>query len=225
MGQRVEFQSNSHTCQGWLATPPTGKGAAIVVVQEWWGLVEHIQDVVDRFAKEGFLAIAPDLYHGKMTKSPDEAQRLLMELDADRAQKEIAGAGAYLLSRPECSTKSYGVVGFCMGGAIAQYDATHDSKVAAAVSFYGGFRKLDMQWENLRGKLFLVYAGNDRNVRAEQGRELAEKLEAMGKDVTVEVYPDTEHAFFNDTRPKVYDETAAKDAWAKTLDFFRKNLA
>lgn len=225
MGERVEFPSNSHTCQGYLATPAKGKGPAIVVVQEWWGLVEHIQDVVDRFAKEGFLAIAPDLYHGKAAKSPDEAQRLLMELDADGAQKEIAGAGAYLLARPECASKSYGVVGFCMGGAIAQYDATHDPKVAAAVSFYGGFRKLDMQWGNLRGKLFLIYAGNDKNVTAEQGRQLAQKLKEMGKDVTLEVYPGTNHAFFNDTRPQVYDAAAAKDAWQKTLDFFRMNLA
>src|ERR1700741_4999853 len=112
MGKKVEFTSNGHTCQGYLATPASGKGPAVVVIQEWWGLVEHIQDVADRFAAEGFLAIAPDLYHGKTTTSPDEAGRLLMELDAERAVREIAGAGNYLLQQPECSSTKYGVVGF-----------------------------------------------------------------------------------------------------------------
>src|SRR5947199_10135187 len=104
MGERVEFPSNGHTCQGYLA----GRGPAVVVIQEWWGLVPHIEDVVDRFAAEGFTALAPDLYHGKTTKSPDEAGKLLMEMDADRAEREVAAAGNNLLSRPECSSKSYG---------------------------------------------------------------------------------------------------------------------
>src|ERR1041385_9263737 len=112
MGQRIEFASNAHTCQGYLAAPASGKGAAVVVIQEWWGLVPHIEDVVDRFAAEGFVALAPDLYHGKTTKSPDEAGKLVMEMDAERAEREIATAGEYLLSRPECSSKTYGVVGF-----------------------------------------------------------------------------------------------------------------
>src|ERR1043165_2123878 len=99
MGQRVSFPSNAHTCEGYLA----GEGKAVVVIQEWWGLVPHIQDLVERFAAEGFLALAPDLYHGKSTKSPDEAQKLLMEMDAERAEREIAGAGEYLLTRAECT--------------------------------------------------------------------------------------------------------------------------
>src|SRR5207248_4772840 len=126
MGQRVEFPSNGQTSSGYLAAPASGKGPAIVVIQEWWGLVPHIEDIVERFAKEGFLAIAPDLFHGKTTKSPDEAGRLLMELDADRAEREIAGAGEYLLGRAECTSKTFGVVGFCMGGALAQYTATKE---------------------------------------------------------------------------------------------------
>src|SRR5512134_3600703 len=120
MGERVKFSSNGHTCDGYLALPKSGKGPAVVVIQEWWGLVPHIEDLVERFAAEGFVAIAPDLYHGKKTTSPDEAGKMLMELNGPQAQREIAGAGSYLLSRPECSSKKYGVVGFCMGGALAQ---------------------------------------------------------------------------------------------------------
>src|SRR5689334_8539889 len=93
MGQRVEFPSNSHTCQGYFAAAASGKGPAVVVIQEWWGLVPHIEDLVNRFSAEGFSVLAPDLYHGKTTKSPDEAGKLLMEMDADRAEREIASAG------------------------------------------------------------------------------------------------------------------------------------
>ena len=98
MGERVEFPSNGHTCSGYFAAPSTGTGPAVVVIQEWWGLVPHIESLVDRFAAEGFVAIAPDLFHGKTTKSPDEAGKLLMELDVERAEREIAGAGDFLPS-------------------------------------------------------------------------------------------------------------------------------
>ena len=221
MGERVEFPSNGHTCQGYLA----GRGPAVVVIQEWWGLVPHIEDIVDRFAKEGFLAIAPDLYHGKTTKSPDEAGKLLMELDADRAEREIAGAGEYLLGRPECNSNSYGVIGFCMGGALAQYTATKENgSVGAAVSFYGGFKKVQSDWNNLTAPILLIYGENDQGVPASQGRELQQKLNGLGKDAEVIVYPNANHAFFNDTRKEVYNPEAAQDAWRRTLELFLEHI-
>ena len=221
MGERVQFPSNGHTCSGYFA----GQGPGVVVIQEWWGLVPHIEDLVDRFAGAGFAAIAPDLYHGKTTKSPDDAGKMLMELDVERAGKEISGAGKYLLSRPECTSKKYGVVGFCMGGALAQYAATIDAaNVGAAVSFYGGFKKVPTQWENLSAPLLLIYGEEDKGVPAEQGRELEAKLKSMGKDVELVVYPGANHAFFNDTRPEVYNADAAADAWKRTLDLFRRAL-
>jgi carboxymethylenebutenolidase len=221
MGQRVEFPSNGHTCQGYLA----GRGPAVVVIQEWWGLVPHIEDIVERFAKEGFLAIAPDLYHGKTTKSPDEAGKMLMELDAERAEREIAGAGEHLLGRPECTSKSYGVVGFCMGGALAQYTATkEDGKVGAAASFYGGFKKLPLDWNNLTAPILLIYGEEDKGVPASQGRELEKKLKELGKKVQFVVYPNANHAFFNDTRKEVYNAEAAQDAWRRTVELFRANV-
>jgi carboxymethylenebutenolidase len=219
MGERIEFPSNGHTCRGYFA----GKGPGIVVIQEWWGLVPHIEQIVDRFAAEGFAAIAPDLFHGTTTTSPDEAGRLLMELDAERAEKEIAAAGAYLLTRPECTSKTYGVVGFCMGGALAQYTATMDKQVGAAVSFYGGFKKSDFPWENLTAPILLIYAEDDQGVPVEKGRALAKQLEEMGKDVQLVSYPHTNHAFFNDTG-KNYNAEAAADAWKKTIAFFRANV-
>jgi len=225
MGERVTFPSNGHTCEGYFAAATSGKGPGVVVIQEWWGLVPHIEDLVNRFAAAGFTAIAPDLYHGATTKSPDNAMKMLMELDIDRAFKEISGAGAYLLQRPECSSSKYGVVGFCMGGALAQYTATNDPQhVGAAVSFYGGFQKVKPAFENLAAPLLLIYGENDKGVPAESGRELAAKLREMGKDVDIATYPNADHAFFNDDRPEVYNAEAAADAWRRTTELFRRAL-
>ena len=224
MGKKVEFPSNGHTCQGYFAAPAGGQGPGVVVIQEWWGLVEHIQDIVDRFAAEGFTAIAPDLYHGQTTKSPDEAGRLLMELDAERAAREIIAAGQYLLQQPECSSTKYGVVGFCMGGALAQYAGTKDpDNVGAIVSFYGGFKQVQPEWEKFQGAALLIYGEKDKGVPAEKGRELEAKLQKLGKNATVVIYPDADHAFFNDTRPP-YKPDAAADAWRRTLELFRQQL-
>jgi carboxymethylenebutenolidase len=220
VGQRVEFSSNAHTCQGYFA----GKGPAVVVIQEWWGLVPHIQDVVERFARAGFAAMAPDLYHGKTASSPDEAGRLAMELDADRAEREIAGAGEWLLKQPDCTSKAYGVVGFCMGGGLAQYAATKEAKVGAAVSFYGGFKRVTMDWNNLRAQLLLIYGETDQGVPPEQGRQLEQQLKKLGKKVELVIYPGAGHAFFNDTRKEAYKPEAAADAWRRTVDLFRKSL-
>lgn len=224
MGEKIQFKSNDHTCDGYMALPPKGTGPAVVVIQEWWGLVPHIEDLVDRFAAAGFLALAPDLYHGKKTTSPDTAAKLLMELDAERAGKEIAGAGKYLLSRPECSSGSFAVIGFCMGGALAQYAAITSPEVGAAVSFYGGFKKVELDWNNLKAPLLLFFGANDKGVPASGGIELEKKLRAMGKNVDAVVYDGADHAFFNDSRPEVYNATAASDAWDRTLMFLKQNL-
>ncbi len=223
MGERIEFPSNSHKCQGSFAAPKSGGGPAVVVIQEWWGLVPHIEDIVDRFAQEGFAAVAPDLYHGKATKSPDEAGKLLMELDVEGAERDIAGAGEWLLGRPECSSKTYGVIGFCMGGALAQYTATKESKVGATASFYGGFKKVSPDWKNLNGPILLVYAENDKAI-TEHGRQIEQQLRQLGKNVEIVVYPGADHAFFNDARKEVYKPEAAEDAWRRTVSLFRQHV-
>lgn len=225
MGERVTFPSNGHHTTGYFAAPAGGHGPGIVVIQEWWGLVPHIEDIADRFAKEGFCAIAPDLYHGKTTQSPDEAGKMLMELDVPRAEREIRAAGDYLLARPECTSKTFGVVGFCMGGALAQHEATmNPDKVGAVVSFYGGFKKVATPWENLQAPIILIYGEEDQGVPVQHGRELEQKLLELGKKVELVAYPGANHAFFNDTKPN-YKADAASDAWKRTVEFFRSNLA
>ena len=148
-----------------------------------------------------------------------------MELDADRAEREIAGAGDWLLKQPACSSKKYGVVGFCMGGALAQYTGTKEANAGAVVSFYGGFKKLSMDWKNLRGPILLIYGEKDQGVPVEQGRQLEQQLKKLGKDVQLVVYPGAGHAFFNDTRKEVHKPDASADAWRRTVDLFRATLS
>ena len=136
MGDLIEFASNGSTCTGYLATPAGGSGPGVVVIQEWWGLVDHVKDVCDRFAGEGFVALAPDLYHGAKTTEPDEAAKAMMALRLDRAAKDMGGAVEAVAARSRGT--GVGVVGFCMGGGLALMLASQrPDKVRAVVAFYG----------------------------------------------------------------------------------------
>src|SRR3954454_10864169 len=138
MGELVEFPSNGHTASGYLAVPPSGSGPGVVVIQEWWGLVPHITDVCDRFAAAGFVALAPDLYHGETTTEPDEAGKLMMALNLDQAATDMGGAIDHLLGLDVVTSAGVGVVGFCMGGALALLLAvTRPEQVVACAPFYG----------------------------------------------------------------------------------------
>src|SRR5437016_10883070 len=134
-GKMVQFPSNGHTTDGYLATPASGKGPGVLVIQEWWGLVPHIKAVCDRFAAAGFSALAPDMYQGKTASEPDGAGKLFMALNIEQAEKDLRGAATYLLG--QSSTKKIGAVGFCMAGQVALYAATLNPSVSARVTFYG----------------------------------------------------------------------------------------
>src|SRR6185503_7134109 len=133
----VEFASNGSTASGYLSKPASGKGPGVIVIQEWWGLVDHIKEVADRFAREGFVAFAPDLYHGKTTKSPDEAGKLFMAFNIDGAEKDLRGAIEFLLAQKETEGEKVGTVGFCMGGQLSLSAACVNPNVGACVNFYG----------------------------------------------------------------------------------------
>src|SRR6266566_4550450 len=160
-GQMVEFASNGGTASGYLATPASGKGPGVVVIQEWWGLVPHIKDICDRFAAGGYVALAPDLYHGKLAKSPDEAGKLMMAMRIDEAEKDLSGAIEFLLSHEATTGSKAGIIGFCMGGALALYAATKNPKVGACVVFYGGHPNVKPALPNLQAPVLGLYAGRD----------------------------------------------------------------
>ena len=224
-GEEVEFRSNGGTARGYLAVPDAGRGPGVVVIQEWWGLVPHIRDVCDRFAREGFVALAPDLYHGEKTTSPDEAGKLMMALDIARAERDLGGAVDYLASHDTAAGERVGTIGFCMGGVLSLYAACLNERVGACVVFYGIHPKVEPPLENLRAPVLGFYAERDRFVPPEAARALEARLRGLGKAAEFHIYPGTDHAFFNDTRPEVYDPGAAADAWRRTVRFFREHLA
>lgn len=225
MGEMVQFSNNGGSTSGYLSTPPSGTGPGVVVIQEWWGLVDHIREVCDRFAEEGFVALAPDLFHGRATKSPDEAGKLMMSMRIDEAERDLRAAADYLSTLDSTSSEKVGVVGFCMGGALALYTATKNPKIGACVVFYGGHPKVKPDLPNLHAPVLGLYAERDGFVTPDLARELERKLKDLGKEIEVIIYPDADHAFFNDSRPEVYKTDAAADAWQRTVEFLRKNLA
>ena len=225
MGDMVQFPNNGGSTDGYLSVPDSGNGPGVIVIQEWWGLVDHIKEVCDRFAAEGFVALAPDLYHGKTTKSPDEAGKLMMALRIDEAERDLRAAADYLLIQDSTTSEKVGVAGFCMGGALSLYTATKNPKIGACVVFYGGHPNVKPDLPNLHAPMLGLYAERDGFVTPKIARELEGKLKDLGKEVEVKIYPDADHAFFNDSRPEVYKADAAADAWQRTVEFLRKNLA
>jgi carboxymethylenebutenolidase len=221
MGDTVTFRSNGHTCDGYLA----GEGPGVIVIQEWWGLVPHITDVVDRLAAAGFTALAPDLYHGASSSEPDGAGKLMMALNLDQAAKDLDGAVALLQERT--GRTKVGVVGFCMGGGLTLVlAARRPDAVAAAAPYYGVIPWASAQpdWSNLAAKVVGEYAENDGFAGPDAVRALEAQLRGLGKDATLHIHPGCEHAFFNDTRPDVYDAAASEVAWNRTVELFRTTL-
>ena len=223
--EMVEFKSNGATTEGYLAVPASGRGAGVIVIQEWWGLVPHIKNVCERFAAEGFVALAPDLYHGRTTTSPDEAGKLMMALNIERTERDLRGAIEYLLAHEATAGGRVGTIGFCMGGALSLYAASKNEQVGACVVFYGGHPNVKPDLERLRAPVLGLYAGRDTFATPALARELEAKLAALGKPAEIHIYENADHAFFNDERPEVYNAAAAADAWRRTVSFLREHLS
>ena len=223
-GKMIEFPANGRTTAGYLALPAQ-PGPGLILIQEWWGLVDHIRDLADRFAAEGFVVLAPDLFHGDMTKSPDQAGKLLMALNIAEAGKDIRGAAQYLLGLKEVEPRRVGVLGFCMGGQLALFAGTEfPEEISAAVDFYGIHPKVVISPEKLRVPVLAHFAKRDKSVPEMDARALVERLTAAGKSIEAHFY-DADHAFFNDTRPEVYSPEAATLAWSRTLTFLKTHLS
>jgi carboxymethylenebutenolidase len=225
MGERITFASNGSTCEGYLALPESGSGPGVIVIQEWWGLVGHITEVADRFASEGFVALAPDLYHGVSATEPDDAMRLMMGLAMDAAARDIAGAAAHL--REISTGKGIGTIGFCLGGSLALWSATLSSDVLATVGFYPAvpWERIQPDWSNYDGKHAIIHCSEHDGTSSAAGIQSAvEGIRGAGGEVEAFDYPGTGHAFFNSDRPEVFAAADAEVAWQRTLDFFRRYL-
>lgn len=227
MGEHVSFPSNGGTCQGYLALPKSGSGPAVIVIQEWWGLVGHITAVTDRFAQEGFVALAPDFYHGVAATEPDDAMKLMMGLAMDKAALDIAGAAKYLNNRVDVTGRGIGAVGFCMGGSLALWSATLAPEIIATVGFYPAlpWSRMSPQWKNYSGKKAIIHCSeHDGTSKAPGIQEALAGIKSGGGSAEAFDYPGTDHAFFNDERPEVYDAKASATAWDRTVAFLRSSV-
>ncbi|MEV1006907.1 dienelactone hydrolase family protein [Streptomyces sp. NPDC049881] len=221
--QNAVFPSAGTTAHGYLARPGSGTGPGLIVIQEWWGLTDHIADVTDRFAREGFVALAPDLYGGRVAHDTDEARRMIADLPPERAVPLLAGAVDHLLGLPETTGGRVGAVGFCMGGTFVLHLAAADERVAAAVPFYG-FPEPAPDFTGMTAAVLGHYGEHDDSIPSDAVTALHTTLKRRtGRTPTLYSYP-AGHAFFNDERPEAYDAPSASLAWTRTLAFLRDHL-
>jgi len=222
----VEFQANGGTAPGYLAVPESGSGPGTSVLQEWWGLADHIKDICDRFAAEGFFALAPDLYRGETTDQPDEAEQKMMAMSMERAEQDMRGAVDYLAGQDGYEGEGGGSVGFCVGGGLSVWAATLNPKVRAAVTFYYVMPHGKPDFSKINGPVQGHFGTADDFVGVDDAKSLEREIaEASGQPVEFNFYEGAGHAFFNDTdRLGTYDAEAAGQAWSRTISFLRSNL-
>ncbi|MCH7909309.1 MAG: dienelactone hydrolase family protein [Candidatus Hydrogenedentes bacterium] len=221
----IEIAINGHSVPAFQCLPSgDGPFPGVVVIQEWWGLVDHIMDVCDRFAAEGFVALAPDLYHGESATSPDDAQKLMMALNIGKTEKDMKGAVKYLLGLDETTGETVGTVGFCMGGQLSLYAACENPKVGACVVYYGIHPAVNPDLAKLNAPVLGFFAENDGFVTPEVARKLESDVRAAGKQIEIHIYDGADHAFFNDTRTEAYHKDYAQDTWDRVLAHYRAHL-
>jgi carboxymethylenebutenolidase len=229
MGQTVEFASNGSTASGYLATPDSGAGPGVIVIQEWWGLAPEIKEICDDLASEGFTALAPDLYHGELAghTEMDKAGALMNALPQDRAARDMGGAVDFLHGHDAVRGDGIGVLGYCMGGMLTLVLAClRPDAVKAAVPYYGApLGDTEPDWSKLAASVHGHYAENDDFFPADAVRDLESRLKGMGKDVEFTFYPGTGHAFASrHDALGTEDDDATRLAWVRTLEFLRSKL-
>jgi carboxymethylenebutenolidase len=222
------FPGDGVEMTGYVAQPP-GKGPrpGIIVIQEWWGLNEHIKDISRRFAHAGYVAIAPDLYSRlghKVTADSNEAGKLMQAFQQADGLKDLNATVTYLKSLDSVDPSRIGVIGFCMGGSYALMLPCTTREIKAAVVFYGQVPDPDSPLKNLAAPLLYIYGEDDGWITKADVQRLRDALRQYNKPGEVKTYPGCPHAFFNDTRKEVYRPAEAQDAWKRTLSFFQQHL-
>jgi carboxymethylenebutenolidase len=229
MAETVQFTSNGSTASGYLVRPASGSGPGVLVIQEWWGLDSGIKEMAERLGKAGFVALAPDLYHGQLAghDEMDKAAHLMQSLPPDRAARDMSGAIDFLAGHPAVTSTSIGVVGFCMGGLLSFIIAANrPDKVSAVVPFYGfptGAAEPD--WSRLTATISGHMAEHDSHFAPAAARALEAKLRGMGKKVTLTVHPGTGHAFMGPHNALgTLNEKLAAQIWPEAMSFLKDNV-
>ncbi len=224
-GKMITFTSGSETPSAYLALPDGGgRKPAIIVIQEWWGVNDFVKGKADEFAKKGFVAMAPDLYRGKVATDPDTAHQLMRGMPEDRAIRDLKGAFEYLRSRDDVDATRIGSIGWCMGGGYSLALALEEPKLAGTVIYYGRLVTDDERIKSLAVPLLGNFGGTDQGIPPASVEEFARKAKAAGKSVDFKVYSEAGHAFASSSDPKVFRAADAKDADARTDVFFARVL-
>ncbi|MDO5494046.1 MAG: dienelactone hydrolase family protein [Nesterenkonia sp.] len=224
--QNVTFPVADGEAHGYLAVPSAGSGPGVLVIQEWWGLTDHIKDVAHRLAAEGFVALAPDLFGGWITHDGEEAGQMMSDLPAEEGAQKLAGAVDHLLGREEVTSETLGAIGFCMGGGfVLALAAQQGERISAAVPFYGVGQGLPQTYTGVRAAVQGHYAEQDEMYPADQARALEQQIrDESGAEVEFHFY-DAGHAFHNDENLiGTYDSELAKLAWGRAVDFLRTKV-
>jgi carboxymethylenebutenolidase len=222
----IEFPTSAGTSPGYLAVPEGERGPATIVLQEWWGVDEHIRSVCDRLAAEGFFALAPDLYRGDTTTQPSEAEQKMMALSMADVEKDMCGAADFLASQPGVEGNGVGSLGFCLGGGLSLWAAAACPPIAAAVTYYYVMPHGKPDFSKIRGPVLGHFGTADEFVPLDASKALEAELRDAGVDVTFHYYEGAGHAFFNDTnRLGTYDENAARISWERTVSCLRAALS
>ncbi len=222
----IEFPTSAGAAPGYLAVPDGEHGPGVIVLQEWWGVDEHIRSLCDRLAAEGFYALAPDLYRGETTTQPSEAQQKMMALSMSEVEREMCGAADYLASQPGFEGTGVGAVGFCLGGGLAVWAAATCPNIAAAVTFYYVMPHGKPDFSAIHGPVLGHFGTADEFIPTEDANKLEAELKHAGVDTTFHYYEGAGHAFVNDTnRLGTHDPELAQLAWGRTVEFLRSALA
>jgi carboxymethylenebutenolidase len=224
--QNLTFASNGGQAHGYLAKPASGSGPGVIVVQEWWGLDDHMADIVDRFAAEGFVTLAPDLFGGRVAHDTDTAGKYMSELPPEDAARDLSGGVDYLLDDESVTSSKVGVVGFCMGGAFALALAGQQGdRIGAAVAFYG-VGSIPNDFSGITAPVQGHYGERDEFYPVDQSRAQEQQMNQQTKGSVEFHYYDAGHAFHNDKdKLGTYDKDSADLAWNRTLEFLRANVS
>jgi carboxymethylenebutenolidase len=224
--ETVSFKSGADTVQALLVTPGgTGPFPAVIVIHEWWGLNDWVKDRGRDLAKEGYVALAVDLYRGKVTDKQDEAHQYMMGTPEERAARDLKAAFAYLQGRKDVKKDHIGSVGWCMGGKYSLLLAVQEPGLKACVAYYGMPPTDEAAIAKIKAAVLGNYGAEDKGPSPEQVKTFEAAMKKAGKPVDIKLYEGAGHAFANVNNPwGGYREAAAKDAWSRTLAFFAKHL-
>jgi carboxymethylenebutenolidase len=224
-GKPVSYKSGDETVNGILYTPQ-GKGPfpALVVIHEWWGLNDWVKEEASKLADQGYVALAIDLYRGKVASTPDEAHQIMRGVPEDRANRDLLAATTFLASRKDVDAKRIGSIGWCMGGGYSLNLAIADPNLKAAVINYGHLAADDATLKKINAAILGIFGGQDRGITPADVKKFEAQLKALGKTADIHIFPDAGHAFENPNNKAGYRADDAAEAWKLTVAFLAKYL-